>query len=336
MQHFLEIPHRRAHGMCPVNGIRDLIQWWSGKDWSNEFVFGLGQGSGFAYLRFNAANPPRQVYWGFAGPRQHRYLAELLAAEYTEYENRSFKFSWSKAREALDAGTPPVLGPLDMFHLHYYEHIYHQRHIPIHYLLLVGYDDENAYVHDTDQGAVQTVAIRELEPAWDVSIPGLGKRNRLVILDIPPAFPPDGAIIRKSIADECRVMLNPTVNMLGIPAMEKVAREIAHWPQELGEVRTESCLKQVREYLNTPPDLMGNHLTTGRDIYIAFLEEAGAMAGLDLSEGIHQLRESKATIPRLAEAIQKKQLDDAAVFFSRIAGNEKEAFTELGKVIGIF
>jgi hypothetical protein len=47
--------------MCPVNGIRGLVQWRSGQDWSNEFLWGLGQGGGFAYLRFNAADPPRQV-----------------------------------------------------------------------------------------------------------------------------------------------------------------------------------------------------------------------------------------------------------------------------------
>ncbi len=74
MSHLLTIPHRRAHGMCPVNGVRDLVHWRSGRDWSNEFVYGLGQGGGFAYLRFKSADPPRQVYWGVAGSRQHEYL----------------------------------------------------------------------------------------------------------------------------------------------------------------------------------------------------------------------------------------------------------------------
>lgn len=67
----LTVPHRTAPGMCPVNGIRDLVHWRTGRDWSNEFVHGLGQGGGFAYLRINPADPPRQVYWGIASPRQH-------------------------------------------------------------------------------------------------------------------------------------------------------------------------------------------------------------------------------------------------------------------------
>jgi hypothetical protein len=77
MDKILNIPHRISHGMCPVNGIRDLVQWRSGRDWSNEFLWGLGQGGGFAYLRFSPANPPRQVYTGISTPRQHRYLHGL-------------------------------------------------------------------------------------------------------------------------------------------------------------------------------------------------------------------------------------------------------------------
>src|SRR4030043_393665 len=157
MGNIITIPHHRAYGLCPVNGIRDLVHWRTGRDWSNEFLFGLGQGGGFAYLRFNFANPPRQVYWGPSSARQHKYLAELFNAPYNALENRSFIYSWNKAQEAVRAGKPPVVGPLDMFYLHFYGSIYHQRHIPIHYLLLVGYDDQNAYVHDTDKQEVQSV-----------------------------------------------------------------------------------------------------------------------------------------------------------------------------------
>ncbi|UCF06562.1 MAG: DUF4872 domain-containing protein [bacterium] len=328
------IPHRRAHGMCPVNGIRDLVHWRSGQDWSNEFLYGLGQGGGFAYLRFKAADPPRQVYWGIAGPRQHKYLAELLDAEYTDFENRAFKFSWNKAREAMDAGTPPVLGPLDMFHLHFYEDIYHKRHIPIHYVLLVGYKEEQAYVHDTDKEDIQEISLDELQLAWDVNVPGLGKRNRLVVLDISQHLPPVDMLIRRSIADECQTMLHPPVSMVGISAMEKVASEIARWPEELGKDTATQCLRQVREYLNSPPDLEGDHLTAGRDLYITFLQEAGEMAELDFSEAIGRLRESIAAIPELAEAIRRNRLEEAAACFQRIAEVEAETYTKLSEIVG--
>jgi hypothetical protein len=335
MNQLLTIPHRRARGMCPVNGIRDLVHWRFGRDWSNEFVYGLGQGGGFAYLRFKSADPPRQVYWGVAGLRQHEYLAGLLGAGYSVVEKRSFKFAWRKACQAVGAGTPPVLGPLDMFYLHYYPDIYHQRHIPIHYVLLVGYEDEKAYVHDTAQDDVQTVPLNELQAAWDVNVPGLGKRNRLAIFDLHGSLGPTEALIRKSIADECRTMLCPPVSLVGIPAMEKLAREIARWPEELGEVTTAACLRQVQEYLNSPPDLAGDHLTAGRDLYITFLQEAGAMAGLDFCEAMRRLRQSMATIPPLAEAIRQGYLEAAAAHIGRIAQEEAEAYRELSQVVGV-
>ena len=334
MSHLPTIPHRRAHGMCPINGIRDLVHWRAGRDWSNEFLHGLGQGGGFAYLRFKSADPPRQVYWGIAGPRQHQYLAELLGAGYTAIDNRSWSFSWNKAREAVDAGSPPVIGPLDMFHLHFYEGLYHRRHIPIHYLLLVGYDDEQAYVHDTDKDEVQAIPLDELQLAWDVNVPGLGKRNRLAILDIPDSLPPDDALIRKSITDQCQTMLYPPVSMVGIPAMKKVAREIARWPEELGEDVTAKCLRQVREYLNSPPDIEGDHLTAGRHLYITFLQEAEATTGLDFSGAIGRLRESMATIPQLAEAIRQGHLEEAAAHVGHIAEEEAQAYAELSRIIG--
>jgi hypothetical protein len=236
--------------------------------------------------------------------------------------------------ELFDAGTPPVLGPLDMFHLPFYEEIYHQRHIPIHYLLLVGYDDEQAYVHDTGQEEVQAISLDELRPAWDVNVPGLGKRNRLAVIEIPQELPPTDVLIRRAIADQCQTMLHPPVSMVGIPAIRKVAREIAGWPAELGEEVTARCLRQVREYLNSPPDLEGDHLTAGRDLYIAFLEQAEAPAGLDLSEATSWLRESMATIPSLAEAIRQNDLETAATCFDRVADAEGEAYAALSRIVG--
>jgi hypothetical protein len=221
-----------------------------------------------------------------------------------------------------------------MFYLPFYEDIYRKRHIPIHYVLLVGYEDEKAYVHDTGKENIQEISLDELQLAWDVNVPGLGKRNRLVVLDIPQSLPPTDVLIRKCIAAECQTMLHPPVSMVGIPAMKKVAREIARWPEELGEDTTAQCLRQVREYLNSPPDLEGDHLTAGRDLYITFLQEAGAMAGLDFSEAISRLCESIAVIAELAEAIRQNQLEEAAACFQRIAEVEAEAYTELSKIVG--
>jgi hypothetical protein len=306
-----------------------MIQWRTRNDWSNEFLWGLGQGAGFAYLRFDKADPPRQVYTGNATPRQHKYLVELFKAPFFETENRTFKFSWGKAQAAVVSGTPPILGPLDMFHLHYYPELYHQRHIPIHYVLLVGYDAEKAFILDTGESDVQDIPLEDLQQAWDVNVPGLGKRNHLAIMEIPKELPSVEKLIRKAISDNCQMMLEPPVSMVGIPAMRKVAREISHWEDELGKDTAEKCYLHAVEYLNSPPDLEGNHLTAGRDLTITVLKEAGAMAGTDFSNSVDLLQRSISIMPELADSIRKNELEKAGKLFDQWADIEEQAFLEL-------
>lgn len=334
MSETLTIPHRSKMGMCPVNGIRDLIQWRAGRDWSNEFLWGLGQGGGFSYLRINLADPPRQMYTGNATPRQHRYLAELLCVPFTELENRAFKTAWAKALEALDRGAPPILGPLDMYYLPYYRGIYHQRHIPIHFVLLVGFTGDRALILDTGEDEIQEIPLDELRLAWDVNVPGIGKRNRLAVFETPPVLPPEIEMIRKSIADQSQLMLRPPVSILGIPAMRKLAGDLPGWPAELGQETAARCLRQVREYLNSPPDPDGDHLTAGRDRYITFLQEAGEMTGLDFAEPIAYLRESMGAVPGIAAAIRQNDLAAASDGFTRMADAETKAFRGLSQVVG--
>ena len=129
-------------------------------------------------------------------------------------------------------------------------------------------------------------------------------------------------------------MLKPPVSMLGIPAMKKVAREIANWPQELGQASAEKSLQQVREYLNSPPDILGDHLTAGRDIYIVFLEQAAIMASLDFSEATKQFQAGISVLPKIADAIQQDDLYTAAAGFAAIAEHEEEAYTILLNCVG--
>jgi len=329
----LDIPHRPRDGLCPVNGLRDLVQWRTGIDWSNEFLWGLGQGGGFVYLRINPADPPRQVYWGNASSRQHEYLAGLLGAGLTATEGRSFKFAWDKAREALERGTPPVLGPLDMFNLPFCEGLYHRRHVPIHYVLLAGVNEETLAVWDTGHEEAQELELDDLRLAWDVNVPGQGKRNRVTVFEVPVELPEAGALVRQSVADQCRTMLTPPVKLLGVPAMKRLANDLPGWPAELGEDVAAACLRQLREYLNSPPDLEGDHLTAGRDLYVTFLEEAGPMAGLDFSAAIGRLRASIVVVPEVAAAIAAGDLGAAAACFARIADIETAAWDELRALV---
>jgi len=66
----------------------------------------------------------------------------------------------------------------------------------------------------------------------------------------------------------------------------------------------EKCLRQVREYHNSPQDAEGSHLTAGRDRYIVFLQEAQQISGLDFSRAVDWLCQSMDTVLGVAAAIQ--------------------------------
>jgi hypothetical protein len=136
--------------------------------------------------------------------------------------------------------------------------------------------------------------------------------------------------------DRAEVIENVCHHEGGRLALEPERYDMKGWPRELGEKTAGACLRQVREYLNSPPDLEGDHLTAGRDLYVAFLEEAAAATGLDLSAAIGRLRGAMGVIPDLAGAIREKRLKDAAACFARIAADERVAYAALGELVQQF
>jgi len=111
--------------------------------------------------------------------KMYEFLAPIVGFEYQHHEYRTFEQTLKKAKAEVDCGHPPVLGALDMYYLPYFSKLYHGEHIPFHYVLMVGYDDEARciYLHDCGRKAVQTLSYDELRSAWDCSYPGLSKPN---------------------------------------------------------------------------------------------------------------------------------------------------------------
>ena len=186
----MQLPHRVCGSTCFSNGLEDIFAW-QGEEYMQYLIPVLGGMGEFSYFKFKSATPPHMVYWGANTKYLMQDLAHIIGFEQLLLENRSFANTFPKMKGWIDQEQPVVVGALDMYYLPYYPEIYHTRHIPIHYVLLVGYDDssQQVFVHDCGCQAVQIVSYEELERSLNVTVPGMSKKNTARAFIFPQPLP---------------------------------------------------------------------------------------------------------------------------------------------------
>jgi hypothetical protein len=185
MKTVIPLPHKVLDYSCPINGIEDQYEWKTGTRLPGYFLMDLSA-IGFIYIKQKRAPAPGMVGWGNGmGKAQHEFLADLIGYRWNCSEGRPFKEAWQMAKASVTRGTPVILGLLDMYHLPYYPKFYHRIHIPQHFVLLVGYDEDQdtALVQDNGLPGIQEISLNDLRLAWNVNNPGQGQKNTLYILE---------------------------------------------------------------------------------------------------------------------------------------------------------
>jgi hypothetical protein len=233
MAKLIRMPHEVHASTCYVNGLFDVLKW-QGARYDCFLLPIIGGMASFAYLKFKIAEPPCMVYWGNSPKYLLKDLGEIIGFTQATSEGRSFKNEFPKMKEHLENNEPVMVGALDMYYLHYYPELYRREHIPIHYVLLVGYDDNRqiVHVHDCSLDGVQEIPYIEFERALIVNVPGmsnLAKKNTFRVFGPPQNMPTELEVAEQGFAYKARRMLRPPVGMFGIPAMRKLANEIVTW-----------------------------------------------------------------------------------------------------------
>jgi len=241
------LPHRVCESTCYVNGLEDLLAW-KGAEYIDFLLSVVGGMAGFTYLRFKRADPPCMVYWGANPKYLMKDLSSIIGFEDTVIEGRSFKFTFARLKDFINEGRPVMAGALDMYYLHYYQELYGKEHVPIHYVLVVGYDDEEqvVHVHDCSHESVQKIPYDEFEKSLDVKVPGMSKRNTIRTFTIPLEIPSEFEVAKKGFSYKAERFLDPPVRLFGIPAMRKLTDEIFEWDNK-------KCFEHMVTYATTPP-----------------------------------------------------------------------------------
>jgi len=300
---------------------------WKGRKYADHLLSVVGGMASFAYLRFKGFTPPNMVFWGTNTKYFVPNLEKIVGFKQILTEGRSSSATISRLEESIDQGTPVMAGALDMYHLPYYPKIYHSQHIPIHYLLVVGYDSENQtfYVHDCGRSGVQEIPCENLRKALDVKVPGMSKRNTLRAFRIPKRLPTELEVATKGFAFKAKQMLHPQVSMFGIPAMRKLSREVLGW-------KDRGSFEHMVMYATIPPTLPTSFgKSHGMRLWQArVLDELSRKYAIGIwGEASKLFERSGKLIIQLCKAAMDRDKQAVARLLARVADLEANAYTLL-------
>lgn len=257
MRKIIDMTHHFDDYECMWNGIEDIYMNKTGQCLPNNFFFLLSGVGSFCYLKTPKAELKRMVALGDGRTKKmYEFLAPIAGFEYKHFEYRSFEKALIKAKSEIDAGYPVVLGAIDMFYLPYYGKMYQREHIPFHYVLMVGYDDEkqSIYLYDCGRAELLSLSYSHLCNAMDCNYPGLSKEN--TICTIRMIEERDKIQIAKdALAMKKDVFLNPTAGFLGYKGFEKFISELPGWKDEVNKKEYDKILTNMVEFFGTVPTI---------------------------------------------------------------------------------
>lgn len=257
MKKIIDMKHHLDDYECMWNGIEDIYINKTGECLPNSFFFLLSGFGSFCYLKTQKAELKRMVALGDGRTKKmYEFLAPIVGFEYKHHEYRSFEKALIKAKSEVDSGYPVVLGALDMFYIPYFEKLYHKEHIPFHYILMVGYDDEKQiiYLYDCGRSELLSLSYAELRNAMNCNYPGLSKEN--TICTIRMIEKRDKLQIAKdALVRKKDLFLNPPTCFLGYKGFEKFISELPRWKDEISKEDYDKILTNMVEFFGTVPTI---------------------------------------------------------------------------------
>lgn len=255
MRKIIDMNHHFDDYECMWNGIEDLYMNQTGECLPESFFFILSSFGSFCYLKTPKAELKRLVALGDGRTKKmYEFLAPIVGFTYRHYEYQEFEKALKKAKTEIDAGYPVVLGALDMFYLPYFEKLYRKDHIPFHYVLMVGYDEEEQSIDLYDCGRLElmTISCADLRDAMNCSYPGLSKANTVCTIRMN-AVKDKMQIAKEALLRRKEWFLNPPTSFLGYKGFEKFIRELPNWKSELGKEEYDKILANMVMFFGTVP-----------------------------------------------------------------------------------
>ncbi|MBK6266133.1 BtrH N-terminal domain-containing protein [Marivirga sp. S37H4] len=245
-----------------------------GVELSEPMLFGIGEGLGFIFWNMKMIDFP------FIGGRVKpdmltENICRNLNLQLKVEETSSTKKAWENVTKYIDKGIAVGL-KLDCYHLEYFTN---KIHFAGHYVSMYGYDDQWAYLNDTNQqGREAKTSLKSLELARNER-GSMSSRNRSYTINKKGNLTDLRIAIKKAIHNNATEFLNPPIKNMGYKGILKTSTEIKKWFKSSTDIQRD---------FQTTAMLMERAGTGGalfRNLYRDFLSEsADLLSSAKLSE----------------------------------------------------
>ena len=293
-----------------------------GIELSEPMLFGIGEGLGYIYWNMKGFDFP------FIGGRIKtdqltENICRNLNLKLEVQETSSVQKAWENITSHLDQGKAVGL-KLDCYHLEYFTQ---KIHFAGHYASIYGYDDEIAYLNDTNQqGRNAQTSLESLALARDERGP-MSSKNLSFTISKNGELPDLKTVIKQAIHRNATDFLNPPIKNLGYKGMLKTSTEIKKWFQ---------TSKTQKYDFQTSGSLMERGGTGGalfRNLYRDFLRESGELLGskdlINASEKYADIAKMWTRVSELfiqiGETEEEKYVEEASKIFVELSEKEKIA-----------
>ncbi|WP_431167564.1 BtrH N-terminal domain-containing protein [Tenacibaculum halocynthiae] len=248
---------------CETTATGSLL-YQIGVELSEPMLFGIGEGLGYIFWNMKIMDFP------FIGGRVKPDILTVnicrnLNLKLEVKETSSIKKAWLNIKENIDNGKAVGL-KLDCYHLEYFAS---KIHFAGHYASIYGYDDQLAYLNDTNQqGRNAKTTLKSLELARNEKGP-MSSKNRSYTIYKNGELPELKNVIKQAIQRNANDFLNPPIKNIGYKGIHKTSSEVKKWF---------NTSKDIKKDFQTSASIMEKGGTGGslfRNLYRDFLKESG-------------------------------------------------------------
>ena len=293
-----------------------------GIEFSEPMLFGLSEGLGYIFWNMKIMDFP------FIGGRIKpdiltQNLVKNLNLTLEVTETSSSKKAWQNVKDKLDKDIYVGI-KLDCYHLEYFSS---KIHFAGHYVAMYDYDDEFAYVVDTQQqGGLMKISLKNLALARNEKGPMSSKNLSYTISksDIKLDFK---KALKTAIINNAKEYLNPPIKNIGYKGILKTSIEIKKWFKNSNDIERDfKTMAMLMEKSGTGGALF-------RNFYRDFLKESNEILKIKNIDYAHTMFIDIAALwtqvsilfDKVGDTKDSKYIDKASKLLIELSKREKSA-----------